>query len=131
MKINNNRELQNIVINHSADIHYQDFILTICVQSISDGWISSLKCLLIMLIDKVSLSSFRFSSTPCIRRQFCLEYSSCSSPCTERLLTLSVNSVTCVWTLNLCQFNCLSGIDGLILRVQVEHEKPKKSAIWN
>ena len=26
MKINNKRELQNIVINHSADIDYQDFI---------------------------------------------------------------------------------------------------------
>ena len=26
MKINNKRKLQNIVINHSADIHYQDFI---------------------------------------------------------------------------------------------------------
>ena len=26
MKINNRRELQNIVINHSADIDYQDFI---------------------------------------------------------------------------------------------------------
>ena len=25
MKINNKRELQNIAINHSADIHYQDF----------------------------------------------------------------------------------------------------------
>ena len=26
MKINNKRELQNIAINHSADIDYQDFI---------------------------------------------------------------------------------------------------------
>ena len=26
MKINNKRELQNIAINHSADINYQDFI---------------------------------------------------------------------------------------------------------
>ena len=26
MKINNKRELQNIAINHSADIGYQDFI---------------------------------------------------------------------------------------------------------
>ena len=26
MKINNKRELQNIAINHSADITYQDFI---------------------------------------------------------------------------------------------------------
>ena len=26
MKINNKRELQNITINHSADINYQDFI---------------------------------------------------------------------------------------------------------
>ena len=26
MKINNQRELQNIAINHSADIEYQDFI---------------------------------------------------------------------------------------------------------
>ena len=26
MKINNKRELQNIGINHSADINYQDFI---------------------------------------------------------------------------------------------------------
>ena len=26
MKINNKRELQNITINHSADIDYQDFI---------------------------------------------------------------------------------------------------------
>ena len=26
MKINNKRELQNIVINHSGDIDYQDFI---------------------------------------------------------------------------------------------------------
>ena len=26
MKINNKRELKNIVINHSADIGYQDFI---------------------------------------------------------------------------------------------------------
>ena len=26
MKINNKRELQNIVINHSVDIDYQDFI---------------------------------------------------------------------------------------------------------
>ena len=26
MKINNKRELQNIAINHSADIEYQDFI---------------------------------------------------------------------------------------------------------
>ena len=26
MKINNERELQNIVINHSADIDYQDFL---------------------------------------------------------------------------------------------------------
>ena len=26
MKINNRRELQNIAINHSADIDYQDFI---------------------------------------------------------------------------------------------------------
>ena len=26
MKINNERELQNIAINHSADIGYQDFI---------------------------------------------------------------------------------------------------------
>ena len=26
MKINNKTELQNIAINHSADIHYQDFI---------------------------------------------------------------------------------------------------------
>ena len=25
MKINNNRELQNIAISHCADIHYQDF----------------------------------------------------------------------------------------------------------
>ena len=28
MKINNKRELQNISINHSADIDYQDFIKT-------------------------------------------------------------------------------------------------------
>ena len=26
MKINNNRELQNIAINHSADIDYNDFV---------------------------------------------------------------------------------------------------------
>ena len=26
MKINNKRELQNIAINHSADIDYQDFV---------------------------------------------------------------------------------------------------------
>ena len=26
MEINNKRELENIAINHSADIHYQDFI---------------------------------------------------------------------------------------------------------
>ena len=26
MKINNKRELQNIAINHSADVDYQDFI---------------------------------------------------------------------------------------------------------
>ena len=26
MKINNNRELQNIAINHSADINYKDFM---------------------------------------------------------------------------------------------------------
>ena len=26
MKINNKRELQNIAINHSADIHYKDFL---------------------------------------------------------------------------------------------------------
>ena len=26
MKINNERELQNITINHSADIHYKDFL---------------------------------------------------------------------------------------------------------
>ena len=103
------------------------FLLPIwCVQSTSDGWMSSLRCLLIMLIGKVSVSPFRFSSTPCIRTQFCLEYCSCLSPCTERLLTLSVNSETCVWSLNLCQFNCLSDIDGLIFRVQIEHEKPNK-----
>ena len=28
MKINNKRELQNIAINHSADIDYKDFIKT-------------------------------------------------------------------------------------------------------
>ena len=27
MKINNQRELQNIAINHSADIDYQDFMM--------------------------------------------------------------------------------------------------------
>ena len=75
------------------------FLLPIrCVRSISDGWISSPRCSLIMFIDKVSVSSFWFSSTPCIKRQFCLEYCSYSSTCTKRLLTLSVNSLTCVWS---------------------------------
>ena len=37
------------------------FLLPIrCVRSISDGWISSPRCSLIMFIDKVSVSSFRF-----------------------------------------------------------------------
>ena len=73
------------------------FLLPIrCVRSISDSWISSPRCSLIMLINKVSVSYFSSSSTPCIRRQFCLEYCFCFPPCSERLLTLSVNSVTCV-----------------------------------
>ena len=73
------------------------FLLPIrCVRSISDGWISSPGYSLIILVDKASVSSFRFSSTPYIRSQFRLEYCSCSSTCTERLLTLSVNFVTCV-----------------------------------
>ena len=75
------------------------FLLPIrCVRSISDSWISNPRCSLIMLINKVSVSYFSSSSTPCIRRQFCLEYCFCFPPCSERLLTLSVNSVTCVWS---------------------------------
>ena len=57
------------------------------VRSISHGRVSSPRCSLIILIDKVSVSSFRFSSKPCIRRQSRLKYCSCSSTCTKRLLT--------------------------------------------
>ena len=57
------------------------------VRSISHGRVSSPRYSLIILIDKVSVSSFRFSSKPCIRRQSRLKYCSCSSTCTKRLLT--------------------------------------------
>ena len=48
----------------------------------------------------------------------------------RKVTYLSVNSVTCIWSLNLCQVNFLSGIDGLIFRVQIEHEKPKKKVLF-
>ena len=49
-----------------------------CVRSKSDGQISSPRCALTMPIDRVSVPAFRFSSTSCIRKQFRLEYCSCS-----------------------------------------------------
>ena len=88
--------LVNLIIIARPFLHALFLLPMRCVPSISDGWISSPRCSLIMQIDKVSVSSFRFSSTSCIRRQFRLQYCSCLSTFTERLLTLSVNSVTCV-----------------------------------
>ena len=75
------------------------FLFPIAMHSISDGWISSPSCTLIMLIGIISVSLFHPSSTPCIRTHFPLEYCSCSSTCTESILTLSVDSLTCVCTL--------------------------------
>ena len=67
------------------------------VQPMSDYWISRPRYSLIMLIDKISVSSFRLSSTPCIRRQFRQKYCSCASSSTERLLIFTIRSVACVW----------------------------------
>ena len=81
------------------------FLLPIrCVRSMSDGFISSPSCSLMMLTEKVSVSSFPFSSTPCIRKQYRLEYCSCLSTFTEKLFTLSVNSVTCAWSFIISSF---------------------------
>ena len=113
------------------------FLLPIrCVRSISDGWISSPRCSVSVHQYKVSVSSFRFSSTPCIRRQFRLEYCSCSSTCTERLLTLSGNSVICVWIfiissyLAFLSFSYSSNLSDISWTESVESDSCFSPLIW-
>ena len=58
MKINNKRELQNIVINHSADIDYKDFI-KICRECTKELYIQHYHQLILYDLEKICLILYK------------------------------------------------------------------------
>ena len=114
------------------------FLLPIwCARSISDNRLCSQRWSLIMPINKASVFSLRCSSTPCIRRQFHLVYCSCSSTCTARLLTLSVNSMTCTWVFTISSslafllFSYSSNMTDISWTESLKSDNCSSTLIWN